>query len=86
MTEWQVVGVLVALFGFVFTVTKPIINLTKTITELNFTCQELKRQFETFKEENNTGHKRIWDHEGKQDELLLQHGQRLHDLDGKGGI
>ena len=37
--EWEVVTVIIALVGLLATVTKPIMKLTKTITELNDTSE-----------------------------------------------
>jgi len=39
--EWEIVTVIIALVGLLATVTKPIMNLTNTITKLNDTCEHL---------------------------------------------
>ena len=54
--EWEVVTVIIALVGLLTTVTKPIMKLTKTITELNDTCQNLEERMEKFENHNHDSH------------------------------
>ena len=58
--EWEVVTVIIALVGLLTTVTKPIMKLTKTITELNDTCQNLEERMEKFENHNHDSHVKIW--------------------------
>jgi len=81
--SWEIVLGIIALFGFVVGITKPIVTLTKAITTLNANCEALASQFEKFDKDNHDSHKRLWEHNNGQDEILRDHGQRLHDLDGK---
>ena len=46
--EWEVVTVIIALVGLLTTVTKPIMNLTNTITKLNDTCEHLESKILIF--------------------------------------
>lgn len=83
MTEWQVVLVIIALFGFITAVTTPIIKLNTSITQLTAAMQRLEEKLDENKEDNYEAHKRLWDHNDDQDKMLSNHDQRLHDLDGK---
>ena len=75
--EWEVVTVIIALVGLLTTVTKPIMKLTKTITELNDTCQNLEERMEKFENHNHDSHVKIWAHNDKQDEQLAEHENRI---------
>ena len=75
--EWEVVTVIIALVGLLTTVTKPIMKLTKTITELNDTCQNLEERMEKFENQNQDSHVKIWAHNDKQDEQLAEHENRI---------
>ena len=57
--EREVVTVIIALVGLLATVTKPIMKLTKTITELNDTCQNLEERMEKFENHNHDNHVQI---------------------------
>jgi ABC-type bacteriocin/lantibiotic exporter with double-glycine peptidase domain len=83
MTEWQVVLVIIALFGFITAVTTPIIKLNTSITKLTSAVQRLEEKLDESKEDNHEAHKRLWEHNECQDKMLTDHDQRLHDLDGK---
>ena len=75
--EWEVVTVIIALVGLITTVTKPIMKLTKTITELNDTCRILEERMEKFENHNHNSHVKIWAHNDKQDEQLAEHENRI---------
>lgn len=80
---WEIVLGIIALFSFGVAVVKPIVSLTNAITLLNANCEALARQFSKFDKDNHDSHEQLWSHNNKQDKLLQEHGQRLHDLDGK---
>lgn len=75
--EWEVVTVMIALVGLITTVTKPIMKLTKTITELNDTCRILEERMEKFENHNHDSHVKIWSHNDKHDEQLAEHENRI---------
>lgn len=77
MTEWGVVGVIVALVGLFFTVGKPIIKLTNTISKLDSTCERLDTQFSAFEANNKNSHRRIWEHNEEQDNRINDHEKRI---------
>ena len=82
--EWTVVTVIVALVGLFLTVGKPILKLNSTLTVLTTRIDAVendnKKQSEDLKEQKthaHESHKRLWDHNSKQDEQLRDHEQRL---------
>ena len=82
MTEWGVVGVLIALAGFLSLVIKPIISLTKSITELNGNV----RLFQNMFSQNDEEHDRLWKHNDVQDVKIEDHERKLASLGvGRGG-
>ena len=82
--EWQLVTVIIALVGLFFTVAKPIINLTNTISKLDHTCERLDSQFSTFEVNNKESHRRIWEHNDEQDKAINDHEMRITTLEGGG--
>ena len=88
MTEseimWTVVLALVTLIGLFLTVGKPILKLNSTLTVLTSRMdtieKDAKAQEDALKEQKlhaHESHKRLWDHNGKQDEQLRDHEHRL---------
>lgn len=85
MDEWQVIAMLITLGGGVALIIKPIVNLTKAITELTYTCRNLDSQFANFEMANKNSHQRIWDHEEAQDKTLDDHEKRISRMEGVEG-
>lgn len=83
MTEWGVVGVLIALVGLIATIVKPLINLTRSITELTVVVRELKKDMADQKTSAHETHRRLWEHETEQDKRLADHETRIGILEGK---
>ncbi|MCH1941571.1 hypothetical protein [Holdemania massiliensis] len=85
MTEWGVVGVIIAVVGLFFTVGKPVINLNTSITKLTVTVDRLQKDYDDLKKQahsevndlavkNSDSHRRIH-------EKLDDHEQRITDLE-----
>lgn len=82
MTEWGVVGVLIALAGFLSLIIKPVISLTKSITELNGNVKLFQNMFS----QNDEEHDRLWKHNDVQDVKIEDHERKLASLGvGRGG-
>lgn len=86
--SWIVVGVLVLLIGLVTSIATPMIKLTRTMTTLDVTIQNLIKQFNSFEINNHDDHKRIWTKNDEQDAELHDHETRISLLehDKKGGV
>ncbi len=85
MTEWGVVGVIIAVVGLFFTVGKPVITLNTSITKLTVTVDRLQKDYDDLKKQahsevndlavkNSDSHRRIHD-------KLDDHEQRIIDLE-----
>lgn len=83
MNEWGVVGVIIALVGLLATIIKPIVNLTKTITRLTVVVDRLEKGQTELHNDAHAAHKRLWDHNEKQDERIENHEQRINALERK---
>ena len=82
--EWEIFTVIIAIVGAAITVTTPVLKLTSTITKLNETCESLQAKFSKFEDNNKESHRRIWEHNTKQDEKLNDHEIRIHTLEEEG--
>ena len=84
---WEIVLGIVALVGligtFVGACVKLVVPLTESIVRLTDKVELLCERYDTLDEKRKEEHKRLWDHNEKQDERLDDHAQRLHELDGK---
>lgn len=67
MTEWQVVGVIIALVGLVSGVVAPIVKLNTTIIKLTTIVDGLAEKFASLSTKNSATHKDLYnvvnDHE-----------------------
>jgi hypothetical protein len=90
MTEWTVVGVIIALVGLFFTIGKPIINLNGNIIKLNVSMEaankradKQERDLEEQKRCAHESHQKLWEHNAQQDETLREHEARIGKLENK---
>lgn len=81
MNEWTVVTVIAALVTLFFVIYNPVSKSTKdntkAMTELTMNIKNLTDKFATFENNNHESHKRIWEHNEEQDDLLREHEKRL---------
>ena len=83
MTEWGVVGVIIALAGLDATFLAPALKLNASITKLTVTVQQLVRDMEDQRERSHEAHKRLWDKNDEQDKTLNDHETRITTLERK---
>ena len=81
MTEWGVVGVVIALVGLIATVIKPAICLTQATTKLTVMVGELRRDMDQQSAQSRTSHQRLWEKNNRQDEILQSHEVRIAKLE-----
>lgn len=79
--EWTVVTVLIALVGFGAAIIKPIVSLTRAITTLTVTVDNLQGDVEDIVTRNTESHARLWSKNTEQDEKLQDHEIRIHTLE-----
>ena len=83
MTEWGVVGVVIALVGFAATLQAPALKLNASITKLTVTVEQLVRDMSEQRERSREVHKRLWDKNDEQDKTLNDHETRITTLERK---
>lgn len=83
MDEWVIFKDVVVIVGLIVTVTAPLLKLNTSITQLKSLLDSVVKQVQDNDRSNSTSHKRLWEHNEEQDEILHNHEIRLHDLDGK---
>ena len=83
MTEWTVVAVLGVLVSLGVAIIKPIVSLTRAITQLTVTVDALQKDLDAFSRKNSDSHARLWQHNEKQDARLDEHERRLNNVEGR---
>ena len=83
MTQWDMVTVIIALVGLIFTVVKPLLTLNKTITTLNINMERMNLELTEVSTKNSASHKRLWDHNVEQDDRLDDHESRIVKIEEK---
>ena len=81
MTEWSVVGVIIALAGLMATIVKPLTNLTRSITKLTVVVDRLESDMNSHKNADHESHRRLWEHSENQDRKIANHEYRLTALE-----
>lgn len=74
---WEIVVGIITLFGFLVSVITPLTKLTRIMTELTISVEGLKEAIKQMGDKNTESHKRIWEHNTEQDELLENHEKRI---------
>lgn len=83
MTEWGVIGVLIALIGLISTVTAPLIKLNNNITTLNVMLEQMRKDIDAQKTAAKESHRRLWEHNAEQDGIINDHEKRISKLEDK---
>ena len=83
MTEWTVVGVVIALMGFAAAIVGPVVKLNTSITKLTVTMDALASRLVKIETDNHDSHKRLWRHNDEQDAVLNDHEHRIKVMEGK---
>jgi hypothetical protein len=82
MTEWQVVGVVIALAGFVIAIVTPIIKLNTSIVKLSSLVDSLGDKLSTMEAANSASHDRIWSRLDEHTTELNDHDKRISMMEG----
>ena len=77
MTEWGVVGVIIALVGLMAAIVGPITKLTQSITKLTVVVDRLDAEQKTQRADAKTSHQKLWDKCHEQDVTLGEHDRRI---------
>lgn len=81
MTDWDIVKDIVVLAGLIMTVTTPLLKLNTSITQLKTLLDSVAKNVQKNDKSNSASHKRLWEHNEEQDEILQKHETRIHDLE-----
>lgn len=77
MTEWGVVLVIASLATLFVLLAKPLVNLVRVIAELTTIVDELANKICRMNDDNKDSHKRLWEHNAKQDKRLSEHDTEI---------
>ena len=83
MTEWGVVGVIIAMVGLIALLVKPMLSLNTSITRLTTLIDGISDDMKSLTTDNKASHDRIWRHNDQQDAKLEDHEKRIHNLEHK---
>lgn len=86
MTEWSIVGVIIALVGLITAIVTPIVKMTKAMTRLTVVMEHTEQQLATLTSENTASHGRIWKHNEEQDASINNHEMRIGILEHEKAI
>lgn len=81
--EWTVVTVIAALVGLGASIIKPIVSLTRSITQLTVVVEGLRADMDEQREHSRVSHQKLWEHNGEQDRCLAEHERRIGLLEQK---
>lgn len=81
--SWEIFLGIVALVGFIASVSGPMINLNTSITRLNDSVENLHKSIEKLDEDNEKDHVRIWKHNDEQDKEMEDHEKRIKAIESK---
>lgn len=77
MTEWEVVGVIIALIGLITAIVAPILKLNSSVVTLNTTAKFLTDEMREFREGNHEAHRDIYGRLDKKGKILERHETQL---------
>ena len=83
MTEWSVVGVIIALVGLFLTVGRPVTSLIQAIERLTTICNQLSAKLNKLESDNKDSHRRLWEHNDEQDERINEHKMKITDHENR---
>lgn len=86
--QWTVVTVIIALVGLVIAICSPLIKNvkeratetkenTQAMTQLTMSIKNLSEKLMLFENNNTQAHRRLWQHNDKQDKLLEDFSKRI---------
>lgn len=81
MNSNELIGMMIVALGTILgvgvSVVKPILQVVKTMTELNDSIKNLADKFNMFDVANSEAHKRLWRHNEEQDKKIQDHETRI---------
>lgn len=77
------IGAMATVIALGAVIVRPLINNAKVMTELNESIKALTDKFNSFEVNNHDDHKRIWNKNDEQDDVLNDHETRISLLEHK---
>lgn len=77
MSEWEVVGVIIVLAGFVISVVTPLLKLTSTITRLTNIVETCEKELSELTATNQKSHARIYERIESESHRIDDHEKRI---------
>lgn len=81
MSEWGVVGVIIALVGLVASIAGPIVKMTQAVTKLTDAAERLDDKVKELTDRNSRSHERIFGKLDEHDETIADHETRISVLE-----
>lgn len=81
MTEWNVVGVIIAVVGLIAAVTGPIVKLISSITKLTVMMSNVTDELRELAAQNSKNHEHLDVRLKGHDKELASHDKRIHVLE-----
>ena len=81
MNEWGVIQTVAVVIALFVTVGAPVLKLNAAITKQSVLLSSLDEQLKQISKEKTEAHKRLWDHNTKQDEAISNHEARIKVLE-----
>lgn len=78
---WEIFLGIVALVTFVIAITGPMMKLNTSITKLNNSVDVLRDAINRLEQDNEKSHKRLWDHNNEQDEIIAAHSKKISNIE-----
>ena len=74
---WEIFLGIGALVTFVIAIVTPLIKLNTSITKLNTSVNVLQAAIDRIEVDNKESHKRLWDHNKEQDDIIAKHDKAI---------
>lgn len=84
--EWTVVGVIVTLGGLAALIMSPVVKLNSTVTKLATLVDRLVADNHELSKGNAESHRRFWDDQARQDDLINDHETRITVIERRGDV
>jgi len=78
---WEIFLGIAALVTFVIAITGPMMKLNTSITKLNNSVDVLRDAINRIEQDNEKSHKRLWDHNSEQDEIIAAHSKKISNIE-----
>ena len=83
MTEWGVVGVIIALVGLIAGIVTPLLKLNTSIVKLTMLVDGLSQRLAGIESNNTDAHRRLWTTVDEHTHELAEHDKRISHLEDR---